>query len=461
MKHILIVDDDVAVTNYFEVFIAQTGIFETTIVNDSRKVMALFEKEQFDIVLLDLDMANVSGMDILRAMKKKALNIPVIVLTGVNDADLAVKSMKLGVFDYLVKPVDDDKLLEIINHALEYSALHKQIDKKLQSIDEELPETSLQEQPVNQYVFEHLPTRNPKMIRLFYQAKALAISDLCIFIRGESGTGKESVARAIHNASPRRDKPFIAIGAKSFKPDEFPAFFFGQVSGWSGTREEKPGFLDEANGGTIFLHHIQLLNHPMQTRLRRIIKTNEYYRENSATIHKADVRMIVSSTKDLTSPDYEETFNKDLLYHLMINSIQIPPLRERRDDILLLAEHFLREEAQKAGKKIRGFSKECLGILQSYNYPNNIQELRTIVASVTAREERELITVDSLPVALAESLGTSQEARQEKFELRKLNNVIEEQVMSTLQYFNGDREKAAKELGISLERVNEIVEESG
>ncbi len=459
MKHILIVDDDVAVTNYFKVFIAQTGLFETTIINDSRQVMGLFEKEKFDVLLLDLDMANVSGMDILRAMKTRGINIPVIVLTGVNDADLAVKSMKLGVFDYIVKPVDDDKLLEVIDNALAHSALHKSIDEELQSINEEHPKTLARKQLVNQYVFDHLPTRNPRMIRLCYQLKALAGSDLCIFIWGESGTGKESLARAIHNVSPRKDKPFIAIGAKSFTPDEFPAFFFGQVSGWSGTREEKPGFLDEAEGGTIFLHHIQLLNHPMQTRLRRIIKTNEYYRENSAAIRKADVRIIVSSTEDLTSPEHESTFSKDLLFHLMINSTHIPPLRERRDDIPLLAEHFLQEEAQKTGKTIHGFTKECLEVLQHYNYPHNIQELRTIVVSLTAREEGDVISVGSLPAALAGSLETGPEARKKTFEPRRLNNVIEEQVISTLEYFNGDRNKAAKELGVSRKMIDEIVDE--
>jgi DNA-binding NtrC family response regulator len=405
MKHILIVDDDVAVTNYFKVFIAQTGLFETTVVNDSRQVMTLFEKEEFDLVLLDLDMPNVSGMDILHNMNKQAVNIPVVVLTGVNDVDLAVRSMKLGAFDYLVKPVEDDKLLGTIDEALKHSVLHKSID--------ELPETLTHTQLVNKDAFEHLPTQDPEMIRLFHQAEKLAGSDLSIFIWGESGTGKESLAKAIHNASSRRDKPFIAIEANSFEPDQFPASFFGQVRGWSETREEKPGFLDEANEGTLFLNHIEHLSRPMQTRLQRVIQTNEYYRENSATIRKVDVRMIVSSTKDLTSPKYEKTFSRDLLYHLMINSIRIPPLRERIDDIPLLAEHFLREEVKKSRKKLRGFCDKCLMMLKQYNYPNNVQELLTIVASVVAREESDIITIESLPDYISRGFQNSPKRAEE------------------------------------------------
>jgi DNA-binding NtrC family response regulator len=414
--------------------------------------MALFEKEEFDLVLLDLDMPDVSGMDILHDMNKHAVNVPVVVLTGVNDVDLAVKSMKLGAFDYLVKPVEDDKLLEVIDDAVEYSVLHKSID--------ELPKTLTHKQLVNKDAFEHLPTQDSEMIRLFLQAEKLADSDLSIFIWGESGTGKEALARAIHNASPRRDKPFIAIEANCFEPDQFPASFFGQVRGWSGTREEKPGFLDEANEGTLFLNHIEHLNHPMQTRLQRIIQTNEYYRENSATIRKVDLRMIVASTKDLTSQKYEKTFSRDLLYHLMINSIRIPPLRERVDDIPLLAEHFLKEEVKRAGKNIQGFSDECLVMLKQYNYPNNVQELLTIVASAVAREESSMITVESLPSTLTEGLETGQEAQKKTFEPRTLNDVIEDQIKRTLHYFNGDRKKAAERLGISPEKIDKIVEDS-
>jgi DNA-binding NtrC family response regulator len=451
MKKVLIVDDDVAVTNYFKVFLAQTEKFDTTVVNDSRKVIDLLGEESFDIILLDMDMPDVTGMDILNTMKQNGIDIPVVVLTGVNDVDLAVKSMKLGVFDYLIKPVDDDKLLEIMDDALEHGFLHKSI--------EDLPKTLSHKELVNRAVFDHLPTRDPEMIHLFHQVEKLAGSDLSVFIWGESGTGKEALARIIHNSSLRRDKPFIAVEANNFEPDQFPAFFFGQVRGWSESREEKQGFVEEANQGTIFLNNIEYLNYPMQRRLKRLIQAKEYYRESSARIRTADVRMVVSSTRDLTAPEYEESFSRDLLYHLMINSIRIPPLRERVDDIPLLANHFLNEEAKTAGKNISGFSDEAIKLLRNYNYPNNVQELSTIVASSVAKEETDTIQLESLPRAVRGERRVKGKATREDFQPRKLDNIIKEQVHQTLEYFEGNREKAAEKLGISLERINEIIEE--
>ena len=177
MKRILIVDDDVAVTNYLNVFLVQSGLFEPSVVNDSREVAALLERENFDVILLDLDMPNVSGMDVLQAMRQNRIETPVVILTGVSDVDLAVKSMKLGAFDYLIKPADDDKLLEVLDNAIEHRALHRSI--------EQLPEELTRGGLAHKAAFAHFPTQDKKMIRLFHQAEKVASSDLSIFIWGE------------------------------------------------------------------------------------------------------------------------------------------------------------------------------------------------------------------------------------------------------------------------------------
>ncbi len=450
MKHILLIDDDVAVTNYFRVFLAQSGAFETTVVNDPREVGPLLEQEHFDLVLLDMDMPHVSGMDILREMNACDLHIPVIILTGVNDVDLAVRSMKLGAFDYLVKPIEDEKFLETINSALEQGRLHRNIN--------ELPDTLTHTQLAHVDAFEHLPTQDADMARVLHQAEQIASSDLSIFIWGESGTGKEALARAIHQASPRKDNPFIVVEAHSFAPEQFPAFFFGQVRGWGKTREEMPGFLDEADGGTIFLNHIEHVTQPVQLRLKRFIQTREFYRQNSAAIHTVNVRMIVATQKDLESSRYEQQFNRDLLYHLMINSLHISPLRERIDDIPLLAEYFLREEVKTSGKALKGFSDGCLDILKQYHYPYNLQELHTIVASAAAREEGSVICADSLPHFVKEGLVLLEEVKKRTFEPRTLDDVIWECVKNTLEYCDGEKEKTAAALGISLTKLHRILE---
>ena len=453
MKKILIADDDVAVTNYLMVFLMQTGEFEPTVVNDSRDVAGILDRENFDILLLDMDMPNVSGLDILQSMREQGDDTPVVVLTGVSDVDLAVNAMKLGAFDYLLKPVDDEKLITVIESAIDQGIINRTI--------EQLPSALTRDELKHKAAFDDFPTQNQNMIRMLHQAEKIADSDLSIFIWGESGTGKEAIARAIHNAGPRQNGPFIAIDAKSQDPEDFPAFFFGQAKGWSGSKDETHGILEVADGGTMFLNNIDALSLPMQVRLKRVIQNGEYYRESSARILNIDVRMIVSSTHDLTSPEYADTFQRDLLYHLMVNSISIPPLRERCDDVPLLADWFLKEEAEKAGKEITGYTDGFIDILRHYDFPDNVQELRTIIASAVVHEDSGVLTESSIPSFIIERIKPSAEVPEPAFHPRKLDSVVKEHVMRTLEFYNNDIEKAADALGVLPEEIDRIVAEQG
>jgi DNA-binding NtrC family response regulator len=448
MKKILIVDDDPAVTNYLMVFLMQTGLFETGVINDSREVSARMEKDAFDVVLLDMDMPNVSGMDILQEMRMKGVDTPVVVLTGVSDVDLAVKAMKLGAFDYLIKPADEDRLLEVLDNAMEHSDLHR----KIETLPEQLSRKDLEHEDA----FEHFTTKDRGMIRLFHQAEKLASSDLIIFIWGESGTGKEALARAIHKASARREKPFVAAEVDSQDPESFPGFLFGQDKTWSGSRDERAGLLEEANHGTLFLNHIDYLSKPMQVRLKRFLETGEYYRESSTQIRKADVRMIVASTHDLTSLEYKDRFSRDLLYHLMVNSIRMPPLRDRGGDMPLLAEALLKEESVRAGKTIKGFSDDFMERLKDYSFPTNVQELRAIVAGAVANTEGDTVTAESLPLYIQDIIKRPGAPVEIGFTPRRLEDVVKEHVLKTLQHFGNSKEAAARELGISVEEVGRI-----
>ena len=193
MKKVLIIDDDSAVTNYFMVFLMQTDLFEPTVINDSREVESLLAKDTFDVIMLDLDMPNVTGMDILKVMRAKGLSIPVVILTGVSDVDLAVKAMKNGAFDYLTKPVDDDHLLEVLDSAMEHGAMHDTI--------EGMPLELTREDLNNKAVFKRLPTQDPAVIRVLHKAEKIAMGDLSVFIWGERGTGKRWMARAVPKGS--------------------------------------------------------------------------------------------------------------------------------------------------------------------------------------------------------------------------------------------------------------------
>jgi len=451
MRKVLIVDDDVAVTNYFMVFLVQTGLFEPTVVNDSREVERMLGAEHYDAIMLDMDMPNVSGMDILRFIRAKGNPSPVVVITGVSDVDLAVRAMKLGAFDYLTKPIDDQHLLQVLENAIQHRSLRQSID--------ELPQQLTRKDLAHEAAFTQLPTQEAGMIRLFHQAERLAASDLSVFIWGESGTGKEAIARAIHEASPRNEGPFVVVEADSQEADRFPAFFFGQARDYRGSHEETPGLLEQAEHGTLFLNHLDALSLPMQVKLKRLIQTGEYYRENSTSIRKADVRMIVSARSDLTRPEYANRFSRDLLYHLMINSIRIPPLRERPADIPLLAELFLKEEAEKAGKTMKGFSEECMALLQGYRFPDNVQELRTIIAGAVANADSDTITEESLPPVVRERI--ERQGTAETFIPRKLDDVLKEHVRLTLAYFGMQREAAAEVLGISPADIDRLTGEDG
>ncbi len=450
MKRILIVDDDSAVTNYLMVFLVQTGRFEPVVLNESGEVPELLEREDFDLLLLDMDMPQLSGMDILKAMRERSITLPVIVLTGVSDVELAVKAMKLGAFDYLTKPVDEEHLLEVMGAAMEHGELHQSI--------EDLPERPLREDLDHAEAFRRLRTEDPGVIRVLHQAEKMAASDLPILIWGERGTGKESLARAIHEASQRREGPFVAMDASAQDPEHFAADFFGQARDWSGRREERQGFLEQADGGTLFFDGLSHLAKPMQVRLKRAIQAGEFYRESSTEVRGIDVRFIVSSNVDLNAGEYQDLFSRDLLYHLMVNSLHLPALRERMGDLSLLADRFLRRELKRTGRGPLRLAPELLMQLQRYDFPDNLRELRTIVAAAVVSAEGDEIGLEELsPYVRSRIEEGGAPAGWEDFRPRSLAQVELEHARKMLEYYGGARERCAGELGISVPRLDEIL----
>ncbi len=447
MKKLLLVDDDVAVTNYLMVFLMQTGEYEPTVINDARTVPDILAKEQFDAMLLDMDMPHLSGMDIIRHVSECGIGLPIVVLTGVNDADLAVKSLKLGVLDYLTKPVDDDHLLEVLDKAIAHGTATDSI--------KDLPSQLKLEDLNYREAFDHLISRTPSMIRLYHQAERMAPGDLCVCIFGERGTGKMSLAKAIHEASPRREKPFVSVDAAAHDMEEFPKEFFGANP--EGKEEpDRPGFLEEADGGTLFINNIELLPIPVQIRLTRVIQHKEFYRESSPRIHRIDVRIIVASLHDLTDELYQDSFSRDLLYRLVVNSLHLPPLRERKDDIPILATATLQREVHRMNKKVTGFTDEFMDLLTNYDFPGNVQELNDIVATSVINTETSLVGIDSLAHYMRDIL-ISGRRRLVSFHPRKLKDVVREHVENTVHYLDGDRTKAAVELGVSPVEVDNIL----
>ena len=447
MKNVLVIDDDSAVTNYFMVFLMQTDLFEPTVVNDPREVEDILAKEKFDVIMLDLDMPNVTGMDILKMMRAKGYSIPVVILTGVSDVDLAVKAMKQGAFDYLTKPVDDNHLLEVLGNAMEHSAMHDKIGQ--------MPDVLTTDNLHNEAVFKRLPTEDPDTIRVLHQAENIAQGDLGVFIWGERGTGKRWMARAIHNASPRAGKPFVALDPSSPTGESFSVELFGRSQDWSGKFGDDAGWLEKASGGTLFINNIEHLSLADQLRLNKVLQGGDYYRNNSTEIRKCDVRFIVASSHDLTNLKYRDSFSRDLLYHLMVNSIRIPPLRDRPNDLPLMIRYFLEMEVEKTGKEVAGCCDDLLELLHPYSFPGNLQELHEIVASAVAKTNSDMISIESLSRYTREKIALG--AVKNDFIPRKMRHVIHHHVRETVGYCDGDLLKAAKLLDISPDKLQEYL----
>lgn len=388
-KSILVIDDEVAVTNFIMVFLMQTGRYEVTVINDSQRVQALLEARSFDVILLDMDMPEISGMDILRMVGQRRLPIPVVVLTGVSDVDLAVKAMKLGAFDYLIKPVEDETLLSSLDAAVEHGAVQDSIRR--------LPAHLRREDLSQAEAFEHLVAGDANMIHLLHSAEKVASTDLAVFIWGEPHTGKQTLARAIHNASPRRSGPFTVFDARACAPDQVSAAFFGRAQGGNRRGEEREGALSRAAGGTIYIVDIDTMSWSLQERLRKVMQSGQYYRDNSTATRECKARFIASSSIDLRTTADEHGFSTDLAFHLAVNTLALPPLRERPADISLLAERFLRIESDRGARGILGFSAACLEALAAYDFPNNVQELHSIVRRAVLEERGTMISLQSLP----------------------------------------------------------------
>jgi DNA-binding NtrC family response regulator len=337
----------------------------------------------------------------------------------------------------------------VLDESIQHKAIRQSISR--------LPASLSKDDLTHGEAFAQFPTQDPALIRCFHEAERMAAGDACIFIWGERGTYKEMLARAIHSASPRRNGPFVSVDVAAHEPSRFAADFFGQGRDWSGAHEEAPGLLEQAAGGTLFIDEVDLLSIPVQVRLRRLIQAGDFYRENTTKALCADVRIIAASHHDLTQEYYKKMFSRDLLYHLMTNSLRIPALAERPGDIPLLADYFLKSEAKARGKKIVGFAPELLGLLEQYEFPDNVRELKNIIERAVEEERGEVLTEDSLPPHMRDILTRSLDDKAEGFRPRKLAEIQREHVAKMLAYFNGDREKAAEALGMGEEEMASIL----
>ena len=444
MNRILALDDDRAVMNYLQVFFMQSGKFEVKTSTDSTTAAALIEEFDPDLILLDIAMPDVTGIDILADLCEKPDKPEVIVLSGVEDIQLAVRAMKLGAYDYLTKPIDTEKLLITIDRALERRNLKSEIQKLRGHLDghDETP-------------FARIVTRAPQMRQMFDQIQIIAPTDNPVLVWGESGTGKELLARSIHALSRRASTPFVAVNAGVFASELFASEFFGHAKGaFTGAVADTSGILAKSNQGTLFLDEIGELSLAIQVKLLRVLQDGEYFQVGSTRNRQVDVRIITATNKDLREEIDRGNFRSDLFYRLNVCSIFVPPLREREGDISFLAQYFVEKYARLHERKLNGISEDVLTLLQQYRYPGNVRELENIVNSAVLLENSHELTRNSLPqyflkATLRARPRVAAGARGDALAERSMSEVEREHIERVLRHTDGNRTAAAKILGVS------------
>jgi two-component system response regulator PilR (NtrC family) len=381
---ILVVDDEKSMRDLLSITLEKEGYDVLTAAGGEPAIEAL-HRESVDAVITDLRMPKVDGLQVLRVAKEISPDTAVIVITAVASTETAVEAMKLGAYDYITKPFKLDEVNLIVRNALERKRLR----------DENL---YLRRQLETQHRFENIIGKSGVIAEVFDTIRKIADSPSTAMVTGESGTGKELVARAIHFNSFRRDKPFVPVNCGAIPEGLMESELFGHVRGaFTGAVGNKVGLFSSAEGGTLFLDEITEIPALLQVKLLRAIQVREIRRVGDTKDIKTDVRLIAASNRDLEEAVREGILREDLFYRLNVIPIQLPPLRERREDIPLLVAHFLQKFSKELGKDVRGVTPEAMAVLERYRWPGNIRELENVLERAIVLGAGDMLGVDSLP----------------------------------------------------------------
>ncbi len=384
---VLVVDDEKSMRDLLSITLEKEGYDVVTAAGGEAAIEAL-RRDATDAVITDLRMPKVDGLQVLRAAKEISPDMAVIVITAVASTETAVEAMKLGAYDYITKPFKLDEVSLIVRNALERKRLR----------DENL---YLRKQLETQHRFENIIGKSGRILEVFDTIRKISDSPSTAMITGESGTGKELVARAIHFNSLRRDKPFVSVNCGAIPEGLMESELFGHVRGaFTGAVSNKIGLFSAGEGGTLFLDEITEIPPLLQVKLLRAIQTREIRRVGDTKDMKTDVRLIAASNLNLEDAVRDGVLREDLYYRLNVIPIQLPPLRERREDIPLLVAHFLQKFGKELGKGARGVAPDAMGVLERYHWPGNIRELENVLERAIVLGAGEMLSVESLPETL-------------------------------------------------------------
>lgn len=436
MIQILVIDDEDPIRNLLARMIELEG-YKVWKASDCQSALKLLKAQPFDVVLCDVFLPDGNGVDFIREIKKHRPEAEVILLTAHGNIPDGVQAIKNGAFDYITKGDDNRKIIPTISRAVD------EVEKKKGKVA-----------PPISYSFDSIIGSSNGLKQAVALARKVADTDVPVLLTGETGTGKEVFSHAIHYASPRSQYPIMAINCSAFSKDLLESELFGYKAGaFTGAMKDKPGLFEVANHGTVFLDEIGEMAFDLQARLLRVLETGEYIKVGDTKPTKVDVRIISATNRDLKKEIENGHFREDLYFRLSVFQIHLPPLRERKEDIEMLAETFLKRFAAKLKKEIKGMTSEVVDILKGAEWRGNIRELKNVMerSAIVCDEE---VTVQDLPIDL-QCAGMDEEQGKEEFELA----VIEQKhITKVLQYTRGNKTEAARLLKIGLATLYRKIE---
>ena len=437
MRKILVIDDEQNIRKMLTRVLSPEG-FMVKEANNGLEALKRLQEENYSLVLLDLKMPGLNGIETLKEIRQNDLNLPVIMMSAYGSIPEAVEAMKLGALDYLIKPFDIEELKIIIKRAI------KQYELEVENI-------YYREEEEKRFNFDEIIGKSSSINKVLEMVKSVASTPATVLITGENGTGKELIARAIHKNSLRKNSPFVVVNCVAFSPNLLESELFGHEKGsFTGAIAKRIGRFEMANGGTIFLDEIGEMDLTIQTKLLRVLQEREFERVGSSRTIKVDVRILSATNKDLKKEIEERRFREDLFYRLNVFSVDVPPLRERKEDMPLIVEHLTGKYNKILNKKVKKVSAKAMELLLDYNYPGNIRELENIIERSMIMAKDEIIDEKYF------NFISKEEYIEKKGTLKETEKEL---IIKYLIQNKGNRTKTAEILGISRRSLQNKIKE--
>ena len=447
---ILVVDDDQAHRTMLRTLLSGWG-YKIVEADDGQVAVEKVHEQAFDMILMDIRMLKVSGLEALDGIKTYNPAIPVIIMTAYSSVETAVEALKKGAYDYLTKPLDFDELRLAMERAMDHSQLKE--ENRL-----------LRETLGSHFDIQNIIGRSTAMVKLLETVAQVAPSEATVLITGDSGTGKELIAGAIHFNSPRKDGPFVKVNCAAITETLLESELFGHEKGaFTGAHRLKEGRFRQADGGSLFLDEVSEMSLGMQVKLLRALQEREITRVGGEEVIKVDVRVIAATNKNLIQAIESGRFREDLYYRLNVVTLNVPLLRERNEDIPLLAQHFLATFAEKNRKQIKGFTPQAMDQLLKYDWPGNVRELMNAVERAVVLSRSEYLDEQDLPLAIKDALSDEEKSpsRDAVPADLPLEDVEKATILKTLESTDGNKSEAARRLGITRKTLHKKLKKYG